>query len=154
MNRKINIILGLVCSVLAIVAVLFGFGYAFSDAIGDTYYEGLSLFQTIFGSTTYNHSPVGGLIAAFVLQLIAILTAVLAAATQSKLASIFYGVTAILLAVAAILFLNTMNFFNMANPGQSLPSDEQLGFGTVCTVIFSFIPAALCAYGAYSNFKS
>lgn len=152
-NRKVNIILGLIASVAAIVSVLVLFATAFgaSDIVSHPSTLG-SCFNVMFGSQNFNAVPM--LIVAFSLQVAAIFFMLLGAILPGKLGVGGLGLAAILLVVAGILWLNAPNFFAGVNTVSADVEKVVNGTGTILAAVFSFFAAVLGAYGAYRLVKA
>ena len=83
-NRKVNIVLGLLVTVLAIVSVFILFATAFGKSDYSDHPSTLgSCFNVMFGNQGFE--PVPGLIVAFVLQCVAILFALFGTILPGKI---------------------------------------------------------------------
>ena len=152
-NRKVNIILGLMATVVAIVSVFVLFATAFgaSDVASHPSTLG-SCYDVMFGKQGLNAVPM--LIVAWSLQLAAILFMLIGAILPGKLGTFGLGLGAVLLVVAGIFWLSAPGFFAGVN---SISADVEKvvnGTGTILGAVFSFLGALLGAYGAYRAFKA
>ena len=152
-NRKANIIMGLVATVMAIVSVFTLFAVAFgnSDAAGNPSTLG-SVYDVMFGNQGFNAVPT--LIAAFILQLVAILFCLIGSIMPGRLGAFGLGFAAILLVVAGIFYLVAPNFFLSINKVETLAEEVVLGPGCIVSAIFAFVAALIGVYGGYRAFKA
>lgn len=152
-NRKLNIALGLLSSVLAIVSIL----VLFATAFGDTGDSGASFpssmgsgFDVMFGSQGYSAVPL--LIVAFVLQCVAAVVALIGGILPGKLGLFGFGITALLLVIAGIFWLCGPSSFQAINNVRAEKITN--GTGTILAGVFCFVGALLSAYGGYRNAKA
>ena len=152
-NRKVNMILGLVATVVAIVSVLVLFATAFgaSDVASHPSTLG-SCFNVMFGNQGFNAVPM--LIVAFVLQLVAAFFMLIGAILPGKLGMFGLGLAGVCLAVAGVFWLMAPNFFKGANTVSADVEAVVNGTGTILAAVFSFLGALLGLYGAYRTFKA
>ena len=152
-NRKANIILGLFAALMAVVSVFTLFATAFgnSDAAGHASTLG-NVYDVMFGSQSLNAVPM--MIAAFILQLVAILFALFGALLPGKVGAFGLALAAILLVLAGIFYLASPNFFLSVNPTDAHAEQVVLGAGTIISPIFCFLGGLLGIYGGYRSFKA
>ena len=145
MNKKVKLAFGILTALCGIIAVLVLFSTAFGAGAygyGSTRGNG---YQIMFGYQ--DKAAVGALIAAFVLELVAIGSALFGLFMPGKISMFNLGVSAILLIVGGILFLNAPNLYVAVNPvTNEYPVN---GTGTILNAVFCFIGALLGLYGAY-----
>ena len=151
MNRKINLVFGLLVSAAALIAILVLFSTAFgSDStygVASTRGNG---FQVMFGYQ--DRAVVVPLVIAFVLQAVAILLALIACIMPGKISMFGLGIAGICLAAGSVLFLMAPTFYVQANAiTTEIPAN---GTGTILTAVFGFIGALLGLYGAYRVSKA
>ena len=154
-NRKVSIILGIFLAIVAIVAVLVCFAPAFGadyQGYGDT--RG-NVFQIMFGYQGKEAVPL--LIVAFVFQLVGILFGLLAAIMPGKLGGINFGIYALLMVAAGIIFLLAPQLYLGVN-GSSIAEIEGQTFtngtGILLTGIFSIAGGVIALYSGYRAFKA
>jgi hypothetical protein len=135
-----NTLLMLVMAIAAIVALFVLFADAFQDPTRGTG------FAAMFYSYSANRNAVPGMIAAFVLLIIAIVLPFVSPlfAPQGKV--FIYGAEAVLLAVAAVLFLFAPAFYKASN-NITYNYDITLGGGLISSITFAFIGAAFALLG-------
>ena len=152
-NRKVNIVLGALVSVLAIVSILVLFATAFgaSDYSGNPSTLG-SCFDVMFGKQSFNGIPL--LVTAFVLQIVAAVFALFGAILPGKLGSFGFGVTTICLLAAGIMWFLSPSLFLGANTLNPEAETVVLGTGSILGAIFSLVGGVLGLYGAYRSFKA
>ena len=154
-NRKVSIIIGIFIAILAVTAILVCFAPAFGadyQSYGDT--RG-NVFQIMFGYQNKVAIPV--LIVAFILQIVAAVFALIAAIIPGRIGGINFGIAALLLIVAGILFLLAPQFYQSANAGTIAPIEGQTitnGTGTLLTGIFSIVGGVVGLYAGYRAFKA
>ena len=151
MNRKINLVFGLLVSAAALIAILVLFSTAFgSDStygVASTRGNG---FQIMFGYQ--GKVVVVPLVIAFSLELLAILLALFACIMPGKISMFGLGIAGICLAAGAVLFLLAPSFYVSANAiTTEIPTN---GTGTIMNAVFGFIGALLGLYGAYRVSKA
>lgn len=152
-NRKVNIVLGLVATVAAIVSILVLFATAFgtSDSAGHASTLG-SGFQVMFGQSGFDAVPL--LIVAFVLQCVGAFFALVGAILPGKLGAIGLGVTAICLVAAGIMWFLSPSLFSGINKLSAEAESVVLGTGAILGATFSLLAAVISLYGAYRSFKA
>lgn len=151
-NRRIHIILGIIVTVLSVVSVFVLFATAFgsSDYSGHPSTLG-NCFNIMFGSQGFE--PVPGLIVAFVLQCVAIFFGLLGAILPGRIGGISLGLTAILLAVAGVLWLMAPSMFSKINVIAAQAETITQGTGTILTAVLCFLGGVLGLYSGYRSFK-
>lgn len=137
---NVSTFLTVVTILMAIIALFVLFGNAFQD---EARYSG---FYVMFGDTSHDLEPVPGLIVAFALLIVAIVEPLIAPLFDNKGKMFVYGLEAILLAAAGVIFLFQTQLFSATNP-ISFAVDLTPGTGTICCIVFSFIGAAFALLG-------
>lgn len=154
-NRRVSIIISLLVAILAVTAILVCFATAFgADSAGYTDTRG-NVFQVMFGYQDKEAIP--ALIAAFVLQCIAILFAIFGAILPGRAGGICTGIGALLLVVAGILFLFAPGLYQSANAATIVEIEGESiynGSGILLTSIFSIVAGVIGIYGGYRSFKA
>lgn len=156
MNKKTNLLLGLVVALLAIVGIFVLFSTAFGGDGDNSSVRG-SVFYVMLGDSERGYASVGGLISAFALLIVGTVSAIIGGCFKGKLASLVFLFTAVVLAISGVLFAMGPSLYMSANAGtinpDMLDTPITLGTGLICAMVFSFAPAVLALYGAYSTFK-
>lgn len=152
-NRKTQIALGLVTTVLAIVSifVLFTTAFGASDSIGYPSSFG-NCFKAMFGTSAIK--PVPMLIVAFILQIVAAVFALIGSLFPGKLGGIILGIAAVLLVAAGVFWIMAPTLFLNANTVNPLVEKVTHGTGTILAMVFTFLPGLIGLYGAYRTFKA
>lgn len=156
MNKKTNLLLGLIVALLAIVGIFVLFSTAFGGDGDNSSVRG-SVFYVMLGDSERGYASVGGLISAFALLIVGTMSAIIGGCFNGKLASLVFLFTAVVLAISGVLFAMGPSLYMSANAATVNPdlldSPITLGTGLICGMVFSFAPAVLALYGAYSTFK-
>ena len=156
-NKKLNLFLGIVIAVCAIVAIFGFFGDAFAD-IDDVNAGRGAVYSLMFSFKKHNYNVMPSLIAAFVCVVTATVTALLASFLPGKLATLNFAITAILLIAVGVICLFGKNIFLSAGTvsgATDLDSSKLgLGVGFILPAVFAFIGGALSAYGTYTSLKA
>ena len=136
-------ILGIAITVIAIVAIMFGFANAFADFRNADASRG-SEFAIMFGQgTKTGYQSVPLLIAAFVCSIVAAVFALISAFLPGKLSMIGFGVVVVLMLFAGIVYFCTPALFLAANP-TTIRSDDlpvNAGVGPIGMGIVSIVGA-------------
>ena len=154
-NRKVNIILGLIAALSAVISVFILFATAFgpSDAASNPSTLG-SCFDVAFGTSQTGLNAVPALIVAFVLQLVAVVFGLIGALLPSKAGGIALAIGALSIAVAGVFWIISPGLFRSANPSITPASENVvLGTGTILAAVFCFLSTLLGLYGASRAFK-
>ena len=151
-NRKVNIILGLIATMIAAVSIFVLFATAFGPSDIASHPSTLgSCFDVMFGKQGFASVPM--LITAFVLQIVAAVFILFGAIMPGKIGMFGYAVGAIALVVAGIFWINAPGFFSSVNSIDAVAEKVVLGTGSILAVVFSFLAGVLALYGAYRSFK-
>ena len=153
MNKKTNLFLGLLVTLLSIIGVFTLFSTAFGA--GETPSVRGSLFTVMFGSDAMGYALVPGLLIAFILLCLSILVGLIASFMPGKLGTIVFGLNGLLLAGSGVLWCLAPSLYASANADiiSDMAEAITLGTGCICALIFSFAGALLSFYGAYSSSK-
>ncbi|MBE6127516.1 MAG: hypothetical protein E7182_06040 [Erysipelotrichaceae bacterium] len=151
-NRKVNIVLGILVSVLAIVSVFILFATAFGKSDYSDHPSTLgSCFNVMFGNQGFE--PVPGLIVAFVLQCVAILFALIGTILPGKIGGLSLGIAAASMVGGGILWLLAPSMFSSINPIAAQAETVTHGTGTILTAVICFLGGLLGLYGGYRAIK-
>ena len=123
---------------MAAIALFVLFGDAFQDQAR------FSGFYAMFGDAANNRQPVPGLITGFALYLAALAVPFTSPLFDNKGKMFIFGLETLLLAGAGVLFLFSVKLYSAAN-SVSYSAELTLGTGTICSIVFAFIGAALSA---------
>jgi len=134
----VSVFLVAITILMAAIALFVLFGNAFQD---EARFSG---FYAIFGDATNNREPVPGLIAGFVLYLVAIILPLTSGIFDKKGKLFVFGLETLVLVGAGVLFLFSVQLYSAANH-ISYSADLTLGTGTICSLVFAFIGAAFSA---------
>ena len=125
MRQKSNIIIGIAMTIFTAVAIFLLFLPMFSN--GDFGAERGNGFGVIFGAAqggTLNAVPL--LIVAFVLECVAIIGGIVAAAMAGKAQGLALGIVSALLIASGIIFLFSVSFYKAANADALSANAENL----------------------------
>ena len=155
MREKSNIIVGIAMAVFSAVAIFLLFLAMFTN--GDFGAERGSGFAVIFGTaqgSTLNAVPL--LIVAFVLECVAIVTAIVGAAMPGKLQGIVLAATGAILIASGVLFLFSVGFYKNANADVLSVNADSLALGPapIANAVLAFIGGLLGLYGGDKAFKA
>jgi len=143
----VSVFLLAVTILMAAIALFVLFGNAFQD---EARFSG---FYAMFGDTTNNRQAVPGLIAGFVIYLVAIVLPLTSGLFDSKGKMFVYGLETLLLIGAGVLFLFSVQLYSAAN-NISYSAELTLGTGTICSIVFAFIGAAFSALALLRSKKA
>ena len=154
-NKRFKIILGIATTVIAIVAIMFGFASAFGDIRNYPSSRG-TMFQVMFGHAGYENVP--ALIVAFVFLIVAAVFALISSFLPGKLGLIGFGLVALLLVAGGIMIFFTPNLFLSANAdvisAESLKENPvNAGLGVYGMGIISIVGGVAAAYCARLSVK-
>jgi hypothetical protein len=135
-----NTLLMLVMAIAATVALFVLFADAFQDPTRGTG------FTAMFYSYSANRNAVPGMIAAFVLLIIAIILPFASPLFASQGKVFIYGAEFVFLAAAGVLFLFAPAFYKASN-NITYNYDITLGGGLISSITFAFIGAAFALLG-------
>jgi len=150
MKQKKDVVsafLAAVAILMAAIALFVLFGNAFQD---EARFSG---FYVMFGDAANNRQAVPGLIAGFVLYLVAIILPLTSGLFDNKGKMFVYGLETLLLVGAGVLFLFSVQLYSAANH-ISYSADLTLGTGTICSLVFAFIGAAFSAIALIRSKKA
>lgn len=147
MKGKLRIIIGAAAAILAAVSVFVLFANGIGSEGGMASMRG-NTFQIMFGTGMAGTNAIPLLILAFSFECACIGLALFAGFMPGVIGKGLFGVSTALLVTAGILFLNTRTFYLNANyvspTGYGLGN---IGPGPICSAIFAFVSAIVCAYG-------
>lgn len=153
-NRKVNIIIGIISAVAAVVTIFVLFATCFGPSNSVMGYPSSfgSCFDVMFGAHGYSGVP--ALVTAFVLQIVAAVFLLIGAILPGKLGTFGLGIGALAIVVAGVLWFMAPNLFLSINKVN--PDAEQVvaGVGNILTGVFCLVSGLLGAYGAYRAFKA
>lgn len=153
-NRKVNIIIGIVAAILAIVSIFTLFATCFGPSDSPASHPSTlgSCYDVMFGKQGFN--AVVPLIIAFVLQIVAAVFILIGAFLPGKLGMFGLGIGAIAVVVAGILWLLAPTLFLGVNTMTAEAETVVSGTGNIVTAILCFVGGVLSLYGAYRAFKA
>ncbi len=154
-NKRFKIILGIATTVIAVVAIMFGFASAFGDFRSYPASRG-TMFQVMFGHQGYENVP--ALIVSFVFLIVAAVFALISSFLPGKLGLIGFGLTALLLIAGGVIIFFTPNLFVSANAeiisAESLKENPiTAGLGVYGMGIISIVGGVAAAYCARLSIK-
>ena len=154
-NRKLQIIIGLLVTILAVTSILVCFASAFgADSAGYADTRG-NVFQIMFGYQGKNAIPM--LITAFVFQCVAVLFALFGALLPGRMGGMVLGLASLLLVAGGVIFLFAPMLYQSANASTIVPVEGETisnGSGILLTSIFSIVAGVIGIYGGYRSFKA
>ena len=155
MRQKSNIIIGIAMTIFTAVAIFLLFLPMFSN--GDFGGERGNGFGVIFGTAqggTLNAVPL--LIVAFVLECVAIIGAIVAAALAGKAQGLALGIVSIILIISGVLFLLSVGLYKAANADVLSANAENLTLGgaPIANAVLVFLAGLIGLYGGYKSFKA
>ena len=151
-NKRFKIILGIATTVIAVVAIMFGFASAFGDFRSYPASRG-TMFQVMFGHQGYENVP--ALIVSFVFLIVAAVFALISSFLPGKLGLIGFG---LLLIAGGVIIFFTPNLFVSANAeiisAESLKENPiTAGLGVYGMGIISIVGGVAAAYCARLSIK-
>ena len=155
MRQKSSFIVGIATTIVTAVAIFLLFLPMFSN--GDFGAERGNGFGVIFGAAqggTLNAVPL--LIVAFVLECVAIIGGIVAAAMAGKAQGLALGIVSALLIASGIIFLFSVSFYKAANADALSANAENLALGgaPIANAVLAFLGGLLGLYGGYKSFKA
>ena len=139
-------ILGVVITLLALVAILCLFATGISDASGENASRG-SAFYAIFGNEAANLPTIGILVTAFVLQIVGATFALISSFAPGKLGMIGFWASAILLvAGSAIMLFAALPSYRKAVDISESAWELKLGVGFILNGVFGLLAGLLGLY--------
>jgi hypothetical protein len=146
-KNTLNIVISLGLALFIIVAI----AVLFADAFGES--SRGNCFEVMFGSTDRNYNAVPELIIAFCLEGLALILSFVSLGIKGKGRGGMYIFISALLVVAAVFFLMSPTFYVNHNSIVKPVLNIAISGGTISTVTFCFIGAALGLLGAYAGLK-
>ncbi len=152
-KNTINKTIGLFIALFTMIAIFVMFAPAF-DSSSYSSVTG-NVFQAMFGMMYDTYPVVWPLVLGFVALCLAFIISFGALALDGKRVKLLYLIELVLLIGAGVIFLFSVKFYDAAHAPETLASlsEDGLGAGTICVVVFSFISAAISAGGLLANKK-
>lgn len=146
-KNSLNKVLAALIAICALVAIFVMYAPAFADK---TYQASTgSFFHLTFGSTDAELPVIVPFVIAFVCLLLVVLFALAVALLSGKSLRLAYLVELLLGAGAGIIPLFGIQIYDSYHPTNTLEllGEAQLGSGSICVIVFSFLAAAIAFLG-------
>lgn len=156
-SKKLNLFLGIVVTLCALVAIFGLFGEAFGK-IGNVPAGRGSAYDLIFQYEKHGYNSMPWLIVGFSFLVCGAVTGLLSAFLPVKIGAISFGLTLLLLVASGVIFLFGKDIFLAAGTVSGATDEDtallSIGTGFILPAVFGFVGGALSLYGAYSSFKA
>jgi amino acid transporter len=149
-NQSSKIVAGLIA-----LFTLIAFFTMFAPAFASSAFQSANgnIFAVTFGNSDKNLPLIPLFVVAFALLITSFILSFGGLVLTSKSAMLLYVVEFVLTLAVGVIFLFAVKIFNGAHPNTSLAdlSEDSLGAGSICVIVFSFISALLSLVGCYLN---
>jgi hypothetical protein len=149
-NQSSKIVAGLIA-----LFTLIAFFTMFAPTFSSSRYQSANgnIFAVTFGDSDKNLAMIPLFVVSFALLITAFVLSFGGLVLSGKNAMLLYIVELALTVAVAVIFLFAVQIYNNAHPDTSLAdlSEDSLGAGSICVIVFSLVSSALSLVGCYLN---